>query len=198
MRTSVPWGLATLTLVSLVFGAYPAAPHLPTAMSSAQTAPEQQAAQKAPMSQEELQAEVTRLTATVEKLRKRVATLEKERRADLTQDRLTKAEQRTEELQKQLVDVGDRDATLHVRLDQVNDALRPENINSAVNPMGTTRPEEARDALTRRLTNEKHQIQSQRDLLSQSRSRLQASLTNADAEVERLKHRLQEELHPLE
>jgi len=187
-----------ITLGCAAFGLYLAAPHLTTAMPSGPAALEPQAAQKAPLSQEELQAEVTRLTATVEKLRKRVATLEKERRADLTQDRLTKAEQRTEELQKQLVDVSDRDATLHARLDQVNDALRPENINRAVNPMGTTRPEDARDALTRRLTNEIHQIQSQRDLLSQSRARLQASLTNADAEVERLKHRLQEELHPLE
>jgi len=109
---------------------------------------------------------------------------------------LMKEEQRAEALQAQIQDVIDKEGPLQTRIDQLDEQLRPENIDQALAGVGSMGPEEAKEALRRRLSNEKRRIQAQLDLLHQSQARLQASLAAADASIQRLRPRLAEAARP--
>jgi chromosome segregation ATPase len=145
---------------------------------------------------DQMRATIEKLTAEVARLKRKVAGLEKERQVDLVQEQLTRNEQRAETLQAQLGEIVEKEAGLQTRLDDVNEQLRPENIERASAGAGSLRPEEVRDSLRRRLTNEKHRIQTQLDTLGHSRERLKASLADADAAVRRLRLRLDQATHP--
>jgi peptidoglycan hydrolase CwlO-like protein len=141
---------------------------------------------------DQLRKTVQQLTADVDQLKRKVADLGKYRQIDYLRDLLMKEEQRAEALQAQIQDVIDKDAPLQTRIDQLDEQLRPDNIDQALAGVGSMRPEEAKDALRRRLGNEKRRIQAQLDLLHQSQARLQASVATADASIQRLRLRLVE------
>lgn len=145
---------------------------------------------------EQTRVTIERLTAEVDRLKKKVAGLEKDRRVDVIQERLTREEQRAETLQSQLSGTIEKEAGLQARLEEIDEQLRPENIERASAGAGSLRPEEVRDSLRRRLTSEKHRIQTQLDTLAHSRERLKASLSDADAAVHRLRLQLDQATHP--
>ncbi|HEV2799061.1 MAG TPA: hypothetical protein VGW12_01115 [Pyrinomonadaceae bacterium] len=124
------------------------------------------------------------------KLNRKVDELEKERRADLIQERLTRAEQRAEGLQTQLRDVLEKEAALQAQMDRVNEQLRPESIERQAALTGTFRPDELRDTIRRQLESEKRRVQTQLDVLQGSRTRLETALGNADQLVTRLRSQL--------
>ncbi len=124
------------------------------------------------------------------KLNRKVDELEKERRADLIQERLTRAEQRAEGLQTQLRDVLEKEAALQAQMDRVNEQLRPESIERQAALTGTFRPDELRDTIRRQLEAERRRIQTQLDVLQGSRTRLETALNNADQLVTRLRSQL--------
>ncbi|HEX8128510.1 MAG TPA: hypothetical protein VF527_05360, partial [Pyrinomonadaceae bacterium] len=126
------------------------------------------------------------------KLNKKVDDLEKERRTDLIQERLTRAEQRAEGLQTQLRDVLEKEVALQAQLDRVEEQSRPESIERQAALTGTFRPDELRDTIRRQLEAEKRRIRTQLDVLQGSRSRLEAALNNADQLVGRLRTQLDE------
>lgn len=145
---------------------------------------------------DQLRKTVQQLTAEVDRLKKKVAELEKYQQIDYLRDLLSKEEQRSETLQAQLLDIDEKESALQTRIDQVDEQLRPENIDQALAGVGSMRPEDAKDALRRRLSNERRRLQTQFDLLHQSRARLQASLATADASIQRLRLRLTEATRP--
>ena len=145
---------------------------------------------------EQLRKNVQQLTADVDQLKRKVADLDKYRQIDYLRDLLMKEEQRAEALQAQIQDLIDKEAPLQTRIDQLDEQLRPENIDQALAGVGSMRPEEAKDALRRRLGNEKRRVQAQLDLLRQSQTRLQASLATADMSIQRLRLRLAEATRP--
>ena len=124
------------------------------------------------------------------KLNKKVDELEKERRTDLIQERLTRAEQRAEGLQTQLRDVLEKEAGLQAQLDRLDEQSRPESIERQAALTGTFRPDELRDTLRRQLEAEKRRVRTQLDLLQGSRVRLETALNNADQLVGRLRVQL--------
>jgi len=134
-----------------------------------------------------------RLTDEVTRLNKKVDDLEKQRRSDLMQERLTRAEQRAEGLQQQLRDVLEKEANLQARRDQLDEQMRPENLERQTSLVGSFRPDEVRENFRRQLENEKRRVQSQLDVLAQSRTRLETSLANADSIVGRFRTQLDEE-----
>jgi hypothetical protein len=136
------------------------------------------------------------LTAEVEPLKKKVADLDKYRQADYLRDLLLKEEQRSEALQAQLLDISAKEEPLQARIDQLDEQLRPENIDQGLAGVGSMRPEEAKEALRRRLSNDKRRQQTQLDLLDQNRTRIQTALAGADASIQRLRLRLTEATHP--
>jgi hypothetical protein len=124
------------------------------------------------------------------RLNKKVDDLEKERRTDLIQERLTRAEQRAEGLQTQLRDVLEKEAGLQAQLDRVEEQSRPESIERQAALTGTFRPDELRDTIRRQYESEKRRLRTQLDLLQGSRTRLEAALNNADQLVSRLRTQL--------
>lgn len=124
------------------------------------------------------------------KLNKKVDELEKERRTDLIQERLTRAEQRAEGLQTQLRDVLEKESNLQAQMDRVDEQSRPESIERQAALTGTFRPDELRDTMRRQYEAEKRRLRTQLDVLQGSRVRLESALNNADQLVVRLRTQL--------
>jgi uncharacterized protein YlxW (UPF0749 family) len=78
-------------------------------------------------------------------------------------------------------------------MDQIDYALKPENIERVTSGYGTTRPEEARDSRRRQLEGEKARLQAQLRILETSRARLETAVANADAEADLLRRRVQQQ-----
>jgi vacuolar-type H+-ATPase subunit I/STV1 len=145
---------------------------------------------------ERLQKSIRRLTAEVERLARRVADLEKERLFDVTRVLLVGEEQRAESLQARLRENSERQYFFQTRLDQLDNQLKPENIERMFVGVGMVRPEEARDTVRRRLSFEKQGLLAQLELLRQERNRFQAALASADMTIQRLRLRLAEAGRP--
>lgn len=144
---------------------------------------------------EQLNKTIKRQAAEIAQLRRKVTELEKLTQACSLRERLIKEEQRAEELQRQLVGVGEKEAPLQSRMFEVTDQLRPESLDSL--PIaGSLRPEQVRESTRQRLTTEKSRLQTQLDLLQQTRTRLQSSLTTADTLIQRLRAQLQSSTRP--
>lgn len=158
----------------------------------AQKTPPDSAAQPAQNNGEagQLRKRVQQLTAELTRIKKSVAELEKDRLVDSIQDKLGKEEQRAETLHAQLLATMEKETASQTRMDQIDEQLRPENIDRSLSGGGSLHPEDAREALRRRLTSEKRRVQSQLDLLHQDHTRLQSSLADSDAAIQRLRLRL--------
>jgi chromosome segregation ATPase len=146
-----------------------------------------------PTSDEDMQQTINKLANQVEALTDQVTQKEQKDREQMDVDRLTKAEQRAEALRAQLVDVEGKLADLQARLDQVEYALRPENIERATQGGGTVHPEDARDTRRRQLENERTRTQAQIKILEGSRGRLEPSIAFADSEVDALRVKVQQQ-----
>jgi hypothetical protein len=133
---------------------------------------------------------INSLSNQVEKLNKNLGEMQENDRALLDMERLTRAEQRAESLRSQLLDNVSKLADLTSRLEGIEFASKPENIERANAVYGSTRPEEAREARRRQLEKEKALVQSQIKILETGRVRLETAVTNADAEVDLLRRRV--------
>jgi len=103
---------------------------------------------------------------------------------------LTRTEQRADILRKQLVEVIEKETALKVRLVQIEEDMRPENIERSLNAMGTTRTAELREARRRVLENERRGVESLLNQTLQSRRQLDEDVKQADVMVSRLRERL--------
>lgn len=105
-------------------------------------------------------------------------------------DLLSRAEQRAEALRKQLFELTERETALRNRLLQIDDDLRPENIERAVSLVGTTRTVELRDARRRQLENDRRGYEALFNQTSQARQQLEDVVRQADAQAARLRSRV--------
>ena len=135
---------------------------------------------------EQLRRTTKQQATEIAQLRRKIVELEKLTQVCSTRDRLTKEEQRAEDLQRQLIGVGEKEEPLQTRLAEVTDQLRPENLD-ALPIAGSLRPEQVRETTRQRLTNEKTRLQTQLDVLQQTRARLQSSLTTTDQVIQKLR-----------
>jgi hypothetical protein len=141
---------------------------------------------------DELRTSLRKLVVQVEKLAKRVSDLEKERLFDVTRVLLVGEEQRAESLQTRLRDNLEKQFSFQLRLEQVDNQLKPENIERLFIGVGMVRPEEAREAVRRRLSVERQGITAQLELLRQERNRFQRALESSDIAIQRYRLRLAE------
>jgi hypothetical protein len=111
-------------------------------------------------------------------------------RLSLNLEILTKAEQRAEALRKELLDRIERETSLRSRLAQNDEEIRPESIERALNPIGSTRTVEMRDTRRRVLENERRGFEALLIQTSQSRVRLEDDVRQADTLVSRLRQRI--------
>jgi chromosome segregation ATPase len=145
---------------------------------------------------EPLRKQVAQLNGELTRVKRRVAELEKDRLVTTLQEQLEKEEQRGEALQQHLFDISEKEGPLATRMDQINQQLSPEVIERTMAGVGSVHPEQAREEVRKRLTNEKARIQSQLDLLKQDQRRTQASLATNDLAIQRLKQKLSEAQRP--
>src|SRR5687767_7131983 len=92
------------------------------------------------------------------------------------------ATERAAKLRSQLVDVQAQQTDLQTRLTQIDESIKPENIERSLAGVGSTRPEELRDARRRQLEIQRKGIQSQLDSLAAARTRLESAIASADAD----------------
>src|ERR1051325_10350905 len=133
---------------------------------------------------EEMQQTITNLSNQVNKLTDKLTQMQEDDRYQLDMERLTRAEQRAEQLRSQLIDVQSKIADFESRLEQLEYALKPENIDRATSGYGTVHPEEARETRRRQLESERSRVQAQLRLIETSKTRLEVAVANADAEVD--------------
>jgi len=119
-----------------------------------------------------------------------VSPSDKQNRIAVNLEILTRAEQRAEALRKELLDRTEKETSLRSRLLQLDEEVRPENIERSLNPIGTTRTVELRDNRRRVYENERSGIQSLLSLIAQGRQRLEEDVRHADSLVTRLRQRI--------
>lgn len=149
-------------------------------------------------SQDDMQQTITNLSNQVNRLNDKLSQMQEDDRYQLDMERLTRAEQRAEQLRMQLVDVQSKIADLESQLEGIEYALRPENIERSMATFGSTRPEEARQARQRQLENERNRVKAQLRILQTSQARLEVSCANADSEVDLLRAKLQQRREQME
>jgi chromosome segregation ATPase len=155
-----------------------------------QTSQSKKAKTPATAEQEEMQQTISTLSNQVNKLTDKLTQMQEDDRYQLDMERLTRAEQRAEQLRSQLIDVQSKIADFESRLEQIEYALKPENIERSTQGYGTVHPEEARDTRKRQLESERSRVQAQLRLTENSKTRLETAVANADAEVDLLRQKL--------
>lgn len=138
----------------------------------------------------DMQETINALSNQVDRLNDKLTQMQENDRSLIDMERLTRAEQRAESLRTQQIDVESKLADLQARLEQVDYALKPENIERS-SGFGTVHPEEAREARRRQLETEKKSTQAQIKILENSRARLETAVNTADAEVDALRRRIE-------
>ena len=145
-----------------------------------------------PTEEEETQSTIKNLANQVDRLNNKLTQMQEDDRYQLDMERLTRAEQRAEQLRGQLMDIQAKIADFEARLEQIEFALRPENIENSTAGYGSTRPEVARETRKKQLESERGRVQAQLKLAETSRSRLEVAVANADAEVDNLRAKLEQ------
>jgi outer membrane murein-binding lipoprotein Lpp len=130
------------------------------------------------------------LSTDFAQLNRKLTALEKERQADLLQQRLTAAEQRGETLRAQLSQTMEKQADLQSQLEQIDYNLRPESIELRAATIPTLHADDVRTQIRQQLESEKRRVRAQLDVLDASRTHLETAIVGADADAERLRTRL--------
>ncbi len=84
-------------------------------------------------------------------------------------------------LKSQLSEVQYRQAESQIRLEQLENDLKPENLARHFNGFGSSRPEELRETRRRQLQLEKDHVVLQLEQLASDRARLTAAIADAEA-----------------
>lgn len=141
--------------------------------------------------------------ATVKELSERIKKIEagqastydeKQKRLLLNLDILTRAEQRSESLRKQLFEMIEKENSVKMRLDQIEIDSRAENIERSVQIAGTLRPEDVRDNRRRILAAERTNLQALLAEIQSTRANIAGSLLKADQMVEKLRTKLEKDI----
>ena len=145
-----------------------------------------------PASDADTQRTINQLSNQVERLNDKLTEMQKNDRTLIDMERLTRAEQRAESLRAQQVDVESKLADMHAKVEQIDYDLKPENIERA-SGFGTVHPEEARESRRRQLESERGRVLAQIKILETSRDHLEQSLVTADAEVDALRRKIEQQ-----
>jgi hypothetical protein len=137
--------------------------------------------------QEAMRRTVNKLSTQVNQLTDKLGQMEEQQRALVNLERLSRAEQRAENLREQLRDVQSKEMDLQARLEQLDYALQPENLDNALAGVGSTRPEQLREQRRRQLENERSRVRTQLDQLTNNHTRLESAIANADAETDKIR-----------
>jgi hypothetical protein len=85
-----------------------------------------------------------------------------------------------EKLRAQLLEVQAKEQALRERAEQLEESLKPENIERSLAGVGSTKPEELRESRRRQLTKERDGVLAQLKIAETSRQRLETAIANAE------------------
>lgn len=162
-----------------------------TTRRTTRTARQTQQQQSTQAENEQLHGTVRELSGQVEQLSGQLNQMKADQKAMFDLERLTRAEQRAEQLRTQLREVTDKEFMLQERLAEIEYESTPESIQRRAALVGTLNPSAVRTAIEQQLGRERTRINKQLELLGASHSRLEASVASADVEVERLRQRVE-------
>jgi hypothetical protein len=91
------------------------------------------------------------------------------------------AAENAERLRARLLEIQTREEALKERAEYLDEALKPENIERSLAGIGSTRPEELREARRRQLQTQRDGITAQLIVLETGRLRVEAAILDADA-----------------
>jgi hypothetical protein len=85
-----------------------------------------------------------------------------------------------DELRLQLIEVQEKEGSLRLRAQQLEEELKPENIERSLAGIGSTRPEELREARRRQLSIERESVKAQLKLIETTKARLETAIASAE------------------
>jgi len=91
------------------------------------------------------------------------------------------AAETVEKLKAQLLEVQGKEEALRERLGQLDESIKPENIERSLAGIGSTKPEQLREARRRQLSIERDGVLAQLKTAETSRQRLESAIANAEA-----------------
>lgn len=86
-----------------------------------------------------------------------------------------------EKLRAQMLEVQAQEEALGARVQQLDESLKPENIERSLAGVGSTKPEALRESRRRQLTIERDGVLAQLKTVEANRQRLEAAIANAEA-----------------
>ena len=119
---------------------------------------------------------------------------EKQKRMLLDLDIITRAEQRSESLRKQLFEMIEKENTIKQRLDQIEFERRPEMIERTLQLAGSMKPEEIREARGKSLAAERDNLQALLTEIQSTKANININLQKADLMVEKLRTKLEKDI----
>ncbi len=134
---------------------------------------------------------IEKLTTEINTLRNELKSVRDDQRTLVDLERLGRAEQRAENYREQLRQIQEKEANAQARLEQIAIELNPQNIEIRASSVGTTRPELVRQQIQQAFENERTRLQNQLNTLITSRARLEQTIASTDAEVDRLRARVE-------
>ena len=97
------------------------------------------------------------------------------------EDQPESAAESLEKLRAQLFEAQTKEEDLRARVQQLDESLKPENIERSLAGVGSTKPEELREARRRQLTIERDNVLAQLRIVESNRQRLEAAIAKAEA-----------------
>jgi len=138
---------------------------------------------------------IKQLNDRVKKLEGGQSYEDRQKRVMMNLDILTRAEQRSDSLRKQLFEMIEKENSINIRLDQIEYDSRPEVIDrSTIQIAGSLRPEEIREARRKTLASEKASLQALLTQVQATRTGLDASLLRAEQMVEKLRVKAEKDI----
>lgn len=147
---------------------------------------------------------VTDASTDVKELRDRIKALEatgkrneadeKQKRLLMNLDILTRAEQRSESLRKQLFEMIEKENSVQSRLDQLSIEMRPEMIERTLQMAGSMRPEQVRENRRKSLEAEQRNLQALLAEIQSTRAKVTLSLQSSDQLVDKLRQKLEKDI----
>ncbi|HLA94501.1 MAG TPA: hypothetical protein VK612_02185, partial [Pyrinomonadaceae bacterium] len=119
---------------------------------------------------------------------------EKQKRLALNLDILTKSEQRSDNLRKQLFEMIEKESSIKTRIDQIDNDARPEALERSFATYGSLKPEELRAQKKRSLDLEKQNLTVLLTEVQKNKANLEINLFRSDALVERLRAKLEKDI----
>jgi hypothetical protein len=105
-------------------------------------------------------------------------------------DILSRAEQRAEQMRRQLLEATEKETAYRGRMMQLDEDMRPDSIDRSLSGVGTTRTSDLRDLRRRQLDNERRGVEILLNQAGANRARLEEDLKQADGLVARIRQRL--------